>query len=72
VLQRRVRPQTELFPSGPGEREPYVVTWGLFTVANGYGGVFTRGVTAESGTQVINIFGGAAAGCVLSTEPGEP
>ena len=67
VLQRRVRPVPEPFPSGPGEQVPYVVTWGVFTVANGHGGIFTRGVTVESGAQVINAFGGAAVGCALST-----
>lgn len=72
VLQRRVRPVPELFPAGPGEQVPHIVTWGMFTVASGHGGIFTRGVTVESGAQVINAFGGAAVGCGLSTEPGCP
>jgi hypothetical protein len=69
VLQHRIRPVPEPFPSGPGEQTPCIVTWGVFTVARGHGGIFTRAVTVESGAQVINAFGGAGSGCCLVVQP---
>ncbi|HEY2575504.1 MAG TPA: hypothetical protein VGI74_04285 [Streptosporangiaceae bacterium] len=69
VLQQRIRPVPEPFPAGPGKLTPCIVTWGVFTVARGHGGIFTRAVTVESGAQVINAFSGAGSGCCLVAQP---
>ncbi len=44
VLQRRVRPLAEPFPSGSGPR-PWFLWWGAFLGAPGYGGAIVRGST---------------------------
>lgn len=84
VLQRRIRPIPELFPAddsegagegggeGGGELVPWIVTWGAFTVVNGYGGVFARATTVESNRQVINIAAGAYVGTCLHARPDSP
>jgi hypothetical protein len=68
VIQRRIRPVPELFPSGTGDTEPWIVAWGAFTVARGFGGVWTRATTVESNIEVINLDKGAYAGCCLHAE----
>jgi hypothetical protein len=65
VVQRRIRPVPELFPSEEGDPQPWMITWGAFTVARGYGGIFTRGNTFESNMAVINVAGGAYSGTCL-------
>ncbi|HEU4946120.1 MAG TPA: hypothetical protein VFT31_03095 [Kribbella sp.] len=69
VIQRRIRPVPELFPVDGGDPVPWIVNWGVFTVVNGYGGVFARAATVESNLEVINLFAGAYAGCCLHVLP---
>jgi len=61
VLQRRIRPSDELFPTD-GEPEPWVVTWGVFMAMDGYNGLLARGST-DPGGGVINMATGASATC---------
>jgi hypothetical protein len=65
VIQRRIRPVPELFPSDNGDPEPWMITWGAFTMACGYAGIFTRGNTVESNMAIINVAAGAHAGTCL-------
>jgi hypothetical protein len=65
VLQRRIRPVPELFPSDNGEPVPWIVACGVFSVVSGYGGVFARATTVESNNGVVNIDTGASIGCCL-------
>jgi hypothetical protein len=58
VLQRRIRPEAELFPGPDGELAPWMLTWSVFTVAGGYGGINIRGVPT-TGRPVINVDNGA-------------
>ncbi|MGH3679965.1 MAG: hypothetical protein ACRDT2_06885 [Natronosporangium sp.] len=69
VLQRRIRPVPELFPTDDGEPIPWIVSWGVFTVLNGYGGVYARAVPVESDVEVINHSGGAYSGGCLHVLP---
>lgn len=69
VIQRRIRPVPELFPVDGGDPVPWIVNWGVFTVVNGFGGVFARAATVESRLEVINLFAGAYAGCCLHELP---
>ena len=68
VLQRRIRPVTELFP-GVGGAVPWIVAWGVYTGTRGFGGIITRAGTVESGLAVLNVSSGAHVGCCLSTRP---
>jgi hypothetical protein len=61
VLQRRVTPVPELFPAEGGPR-PFVLTWGAYLAAGGYGGMWLRG-TADLDTGGVNMNTGAAATC---------
>ncbi|WP_030179679.1 hypothetical protein [Streptomyces sp. NRRL S-813] len=54
ILQRRVRPTAELFPDENGELRPWNILWGMFSVANGYGGANARATRAELGDVVMN------------------
>jgi hypothetical protein len=65
VVQRRIRPVPELFPSDDGDPVPWIVSWGVFTVINGYGGVYARASSVESGVEVVGFYGGAYSGCCL-------
>lgn len=69
VLQRRIRPVPERFPSDDGEPSEWIVSWGAMTVQNGYGGVYGRAVPVESGVEVINHSGGAYSGGCLHELP---
>ncbi len=66
VLQRRVRAQPELCPGQPGQPEPWNVTWGVFTFAEGYGGVFARGFPEDSGLAIARQGTGLHVGCCLT------
>lgn len=66
VLQRRIRPVSELFPGEGGQMVPWNVVWGVFTGVNGFGGIFTRAGLAGSGQAVLNLHGGAHIGCCLN------
>jgi hypothetical protein len=61
VLQRRVRPVPELFPGETG-LEPWVLTWGAYLCARGYGGMWVRG-SADTDTGGVNMATGAYATC---------
>jgi hypothetical protein len=65
VLQRRIRPESELFPGPDGTLDPWLVTWGLFTMVNGFGGVFARAASVESGATVLNTSSGAWLGSCM-------
>jgi len=69
VVQRRIRPEVEYFPMPDGDPVPWLVNWGVFTVVNGYGGVFARANTVESDLEVIRLKGGASVGCCLHVLP---
>jgi hypothetical protein len=66
VIQRRIRPVPELFPDENGDLAPWIVAWGAFTLASGYGGMFCRAHQADAGTDVISVETGASVGCCLS------
>ena len=65
VLQRRVRPRPELCPGEDGGLTAWVVTWGVFTFPDGYGGMLARAFTADSGLAVAKAGSGLAIGCCL-------
>ncbi|HEX4060258.1 MAG TPA: hypothetical protein VHY58_04470 [Streptosporangiaceae bacterium] len=65
VLQRRVRPQPELCPGEDGGLTGWVVTWGVFTFPDGYGGMLARAFTADSGLAVTKAGSGLSIGCCL-------
>lgn len=66
VVQRRIQPIPELFPgANPGEVDPWIVAWGVFTIQAGYGGVFARAVRVESDVEIINLSTGAHSGTCL-------
>jgi hypothetical protein len=69
VIQRRIRPVPELFPADDSDPVPWIVTWGVFMMRHGYGGVFARGTSVESNIEVINIGAGAYSGCCLHALP---
>jgi len=68
VLQRRVRPVPELMPGDRGEFEPWIVAWGAFTVQGRHGGLYTRGMPARPGLDVINFAVGASVGAGLAVQ----
>jgi hypothetical protein len=69
VIQRRIRPVVEYFPMPEGDPVPWLVNWGVFTVVNGFGGVFARAATVESDLEVIRLHAGASVGCCLHVLP---
>lgn len=70
VIQRRIRPEAELFPVAGGDPAPYIVAWGVYTGEGGYGGIITRGAAVDTGLAVLNVSSGARCGCCFSTSPG--
>jgi hypothetical protein len=62
VLQRRIYPHTELFPSDEGPTE-WLLVWGAFLGARGYSGAFLRGGPAEAQNAVVNTLNGATGSC---------
>jgi hypothetical protein len=69
VLQRRVRPVPELFPTDDGDPVPWIVSWGVFTMRSGYGGVYARAMPASSAAEVLGFYAGAYSGGCLHTLP---
>lgn len=69
VIQRRVEPVPELFTADDGELVPWIVAWGAFTVASGYGGIFARAATVDSNVEVIGVGTGASVGSCLHAPP---
>ncbi|HEV2452276.1 MAG TPA: hypothetical protein VGS62_10160 [Streptosporangiaceae bacterium] len=65
VIQRRIRAVPELFPADEGDPEPWLVCWGAFLMASGYGGVFARARTIESNEEILNVGQGAYSGSCL-------
>jgi hypothetical protein len=64
VLQEMIEPILEVFPTGEGVAlEPWCVSWGIYTMVNGYAGILIRGVPGEGLPKVINIGNGAHIGC---------
>lgn len=64
VVQRLVRPVPELFPSAvPGRLTAWTVAWGAFMMRQGYAGMVTRAVPAETGAGIVNFTKGALVGC---------
>ncbi|MCO8307822.1 hypothetical protein AB0B92_03400 [Streptomyces hygroscopicus] len=59
VLQRRIRPVTELFPDEGGRLQPWRTAWGVFTMERGFAGVLARGTRLETSTGVVDIANGA-------------
>jgi hypothetical protein len=68
VLQRRIRPEVELFPAAAGEPVPHIVAWGVYTGECGYGGIITRGAATGADLAVLNVGAGARCGCCLSAQ----
>ena len=68
VIQKRVRPEPELFPGQDGELIPWTPVWGLFTGSPGYGGIYVRAVM-NSSVGVINQALGAFNGSCLAAGP---
>ncbi|MEO7262075.1 MAG: hypothetical protein ABI047_12595 [Jatrophihabitantaceae bacterium] len=62
VLQRRIHPHTEMFPSDEGLSE-WLLVWGAFLGARGYSGMFLRGGPAEAQNAVVNTLNGATGSC---------
>ena len=62
VLQRRLHPHTELFPSDDGLTE-WLLVWGAFLGARGYSGMYLRGGPAQSENAVLNMVSGATGSC---------
>lgn len=60
VLQRRVRPVLEPFPSDEG-LEPWALGWGVFQTAHGFGGIYLRGTRDPDG--MVGMSWNATATC---------
>jgi hypothetical protein len=70
VVQRRIRPVPELFPTDDGDPAPWIVNWGVFTIGGRYTGVYARGTPVDAKIEVINIGAGAYSGCCLHVQAG--
>jgi hypothetical protein len=68
VIQKRVRPEPELFPDEDGKLIPWSPVWGVFTGSAGYSGVYVRAVM-DPDAGVINHAVGAFNGSCLSAGP---
>lgn len=66
VLQRRIRPVPEAFPTDDGS-EQWLLTWGAFLVSGGLGGFLIRG-SQELDGGVVNMATGATATCCFYQE----
>ncbi|ADB34727.1 hypothetical protein Kfla_5722 [Kribbella flavida DSM 17836] len=61
VLQRRIRPVPEVFPTDDGTEE-WLLSWGAILVSDGLGGFLVRGSQQLDG-DVVNMSTGATATC---------
>jgi hypothetical protein len=68
IVQRRIRPTPEPFPTEEGGPTPWIPVWGVFTTAPGYGGVSSRVAPAIEGLGVVNAAMGAESGPCLSQD----
>ncbi|MBD0676527.1 hypothetical protein [Streptomyces sp. CBMA156] len=69
ILQRRIRPVTELFPDEDGTLQPWLTVWGVFTMARGFAGIMARGTRLEANVGVVNVATGAHGGTGLYELP---
>ena len=60
VLQQRIHPTAELFPTDDGPQE-WSLNWGAFLVARGYGGMYVRGTRDPN--ETVNMNTGAIGTC---------
>ncbi|MDQ2835976.1 MAG: hypothetical protein M3Y42_02060 [Actinomycetota bacterium] len=60
VLQRRIHPVAELFPTDTGT-EQWTLAWGAIMASRGYGGMFVRGVRDPD--ETVNMATGATGTC---------
>lgn len=65
VIQKRVRPEPELFPDEHGELISWIPVWGLMTGSPGYSGIYIRAVMGPD-AGVINQALGAYVGSCLT------
>ncbi|MFE9421330.1 hypothetical protein ACFYNO_00045 [Kitasatospora sp. NPDC006697] len=65
LLQRRAEPLPEQFLDDSGEWSDWVVTWGVFSGADGFAGALTRAVPAGSANTVVNVGNGALVSSLL-------
>jgi hypothetical protein len=68
VLQRRIRPLAEPFPAESGPR-PWVLWWGVFLGAPGYGGAIVRGSTDPDAGIKSMPHGATGTCCFHQAEP---
>ena len=76
VVQRRVRPVSEHFPTagppaaeaGAGGTGELFLNWGVYLVSGGYGGALVR-ATADPEAGVVGMATGARAGCCFHARP---
>lgn len=68
VLQRRIDPLPELCPGEDGDLVPWIVTWGVFTLKDRYGGVFARAFPVDSGMAVQRVGSHVYVGCCLTQD----
>ena len=64
VLQHRIHPEPELFPTADGDLVPMLLNWGVFRMSRGFGGAFVRGSTDLSGAAMSVDTGGMTLGTV--------
>jgi len=69
VIQRRIRPVPELFPTDAGDPTPWIVSWGVITLRSGYGGVYARASSVESDVEILSLGTGAYSGSCLHALP---
>ncbi|MFB6437639.1 hypothetical protein ACFCVY_12795 [Streptomyces sp. NPDC056411] len=65
VLQRRIRPVSELCADHNGALVEWTPVWGVFTTATVTGGAWIRATRTGSGADVINLSAGASMGSVF-------
>ncbi|GGT19486.1 hypothetical protein [Streptomyces purpureus] len=69
VVQRRIHPVPEPFPEPDGGSQPWIVNWGVVTMASGYGGLFNRVAPVDGGLDVLNLDRGALIGSGFHVGP---
>jgi len=62
VLQKRIHVIPESFPEEDGVSRPWLVVWGVLTMASGYGGLMNRCAPADGDLEVLNLCRGAHIG----------
>jgi hypothetical protein len=72
VIQRRVKAIPELAPGEDGELFAWDTTWGVFTSAAGFGGVWARGFPAQTGAAVARVGTGLRITGILIGPPDAP